>query len=116
MTPEQDLKLWLIKNGYPDQNIPIILRYCPQLLDSYSIEEIGIMSISNYKLFVPENKNISLRPIVFHALQLETGGRNTHAFVEESISIFAKDSLEDAFKDQFTALYNRLNTCKKVGT
>jgi len=114
MTPEQELRLWLVRNGYPDSHIPIILRYCPQLLDSYTIEEIGILSVSQHSLFIPDNKGFAIRPIVFNALQLETGGRNTHAFVEEAISIFAKDSLEDAFKDQFTALYKRLYCAKKV--
>lgn len=116
MTPEQELRLWLIRNGYPDSHIPIILRYCPQLLDSYSVEEIGILSISQHNLFVPESKYFAIRPIIFSALHLETGGRDLSAFVEEAISIFAKDSLEDAFKDQFTQLYKKLNSCKKVGT
>jgi len=115
MTPEQELKLWLIRNGYPDSHIPIILRYCPQLLDSYSIEEIGIMSVSNHTLFIPDKQYIAIRPIIYKAAIAETQGRNTSAFIEESISIFAKDSLEDTFKDQFTALYKRLTSCKKVG-
>jgi len=114
MTPEQELKLFLIKNGYPDRNIPIVLRYCPQLLDSYTVEEIGTLAVTNHRLFLPEKRTYLIRPIIHSAFHMETQGKNSHDFMEEAIAIFCSDSIEDCFKDNFSKLYKTLSKAERI--
>lgn len=94
LIPEKQLKLYLLQMGYPAKDLPLILRYCPNLITKFSIEEIALLGLTNIKEFRPEKKSIIIRPFVYKAMLQETGGRDISSFIEEAIALFSQDSFE----------------------
>lgn len=108
MTPEQRMRLYLLQNGFPANNIPILLKYCPNLLTKFPLEDLAILSIANINQFKPAKKSIVIRPFVYSALLHETKGRDIFAFIEEAIAIFCQDSFEQVTSDMLEQVKNNL--------
>jgi len=105
LTPELRLKLYLMQHGYPSENIPLILRYCPQLIQKYTLEQIAVAALSDIRMFNPSKSTIYIRPFVFSAARqdLERGETITD-FIEQSMSIFANETIELTFSDMIAKL------------
>jgi len=105
MTPELRLKLYLMEHGYPTENIPLILRYCPQLLQRFTIEQIAIAALTDVKLFTPVKSTIYIRPFIFTAARqdLERGETITD-FIEQAMSIFANETIELTFSEMIQSI------------
>jgi hypothetical protein len=100
LTPELQLKLFLMENDYPHSDIPKLLAYCPQLLSHFTIQEIGIACLSEVNTFKPKSTIVKMRPFVYSAAKHEVGDKSEiPTFIEQSIAIFASDTLEITFKE-----------------
>lgn len=92
-----------MEEGYPHSDIPKLLAYCPQLLEKFSIEEIGIACLSEINTFKPKSTIIRLRPFIYSAAKHEVGNSDeVPAFIEQSIAIFASDTIAITFSELIT--------------
>ena len=108
MTPEKELALYLAKAGFPDKDIPYILRYCPQLIHHFSLEEIASIGLANHKLFQRARYTINLRPFVYEAAKKEAASNSLYDYIEESAAICANDTLELSFTELFCSLQKKI--------
>ena len=100
LNPEKQLRFWLIQHGYPFEDIPKILRYCPQLAQRFSIETIAMAALTEFKLFKPIRTAIMIRPFVMLSARQDLEvGENITSFVEESMSTFANETIELTLQD-----------------
>jgi hypothetical protein len=89
-----------MEHEYPYNDIPKLLAYCPQLLNSFTVEEIGIACLSEINTFKPKSTIIKIRPFIYAAAKHEVGDIGAvPAFIEQSMAIFSSDTLEITFKD-----------------
>jgi hypothetical protein len=95
LTPELQLRMWLLKHGYPHEHIPMLLRYCPQLASRFSIREIALAALSETTLFKPARTAILIRPFVMLASRQDLEVDETITdYVEQSMAIFASETIE----------------------
>jgi hypothetical protein len=100
LTPELKLKLFLMENDYPYNDIPKLLAYCPQLLNRFTIEEIGLACLTEVSTFKPKSTIVKIRPFIYSAAKHEVGDHSlVPSFIEQSIAIFASDTLEITFTE-----------------
>lgn len=104
LLPENQLKIWLIQNGFPDKEIPKILKFCPQLIHKFTIEQIAMACLTDIKKFTPEKMTIMLSPVVYQAAQKEIGQCRVTPFIEEAIAICCADSIETYMTNFITKL------------
>jgi hypothetical protein len=94
-----------MQNGYPYSDIPKILKYCPQLLIRFSVEEIAMACLSEMRMFTPKKMSINIRPFVYRAAKEEVGDiHEVTSFIEQAIAIFSSDTLEITFTDMIRQL------------
>jgi len=100
LTPELQLQLFLMENDYPYGDIPKLLAYCPQLLNKFTIEEIGVACLTEINTFKPKSTIVKMRPFIYTAAKHEVGDNSlVPSFIEQSMAIFASDTLEITFTD-----------------
>ena len=87
-----------MEQGYPYDDIPKILKYCPQLTQHFTIEQIAIACLAEHKLFKATRQTIYIRPFVSIAVKNELNDNEKLAdYVEHSIAICANDSMLNSF-------------------
>lgn len=99
LSPQQKLQLFLLENDYPYRDIPYILKYCPQLLQHFTVEEIGMAALTDISLFEPQKTTLRIRPIVVEAMKAEVGKTALHTNIEHSMSIFCQDTIEQTMRE-----------------
>jgi hypothetical protein len=109
MTPEKELALYLAKSGFPNKDLPLILRYCPQLIHHFSLEEITAVGLANMKMFERQRYAIPMRPFVYEAAKRECHPGSVYQYVEDSTAICANDTLELSFAELFCSLRDKLS-------
>jgi len=112
LSPEKQLELHLAKGGFPSKDIPTILKYCPQLIHHFSLDELSAIGLTNPKLFKPEQYRIYLRPYVYQAAKKEAGNLTIQEYIEESIAICANDTMELSLTEMFIELQNKIKECR----
>jgi hypothetical protein len=109
LSPEKQLQLFLMEHGYPYKDIPKILSYCPQLLNSFTIEQIGIAALTKIHMFKPIRHVAYIRPFMLHAAMNELHpNESMNDFIESAIAICSSDTIVDTFNDIIKELFKDL--------
>lgn len=108
ISPEKQLALYLAKGGFPDKDIPYVLKYCPQLIHHFSVEEIAAVALANHNIFQRAKYTIKMRPFVYEAAKRESGIISVYDYIEESAATCANDTLELSFAELFCGLKKNL--------
>lgn len=94
LRPEQQLELFLVQNDFPHTDIPYLLRYCPQLLQRFSIEEIALAALTDVDSFTQKKTTTYIRPFVLEAIRGEAPTNiRVYDFIEEALSVFSQDTI-----------------------
>ena len=110
LSPEKQLQLYLAECGFPSQDLPRLLSYCPQLIHSFTLEELAAVGFANRARFVPQKRTLYLRPIVYDICSAEAGRNNISDFIEDAIAIYASDTVETTLTTQLLVMREKLRS------
>lgn len=106
--PEKLLQLYLAEAGFPSEDLPRLLAYCPSLIHKFSMEEIAAIGLVNLRQFTPEKRTVYLRPFVYDIIKAEAGHANVSNFIEESVSVLAADTIEHTLTTKLLQMREKL--------
>lgn len=70
MTPLEEFKIFLIRHDLSLSPALDIVRYNPELLKKYSMEEIAILATYLTTELRPASKQVKIKPIIYNCCQL----------------------------------------------
>lgn len=114
LTPLEEFKIWLIQHDLPTEDMTKLVEYCPNIMETYSMDELVFLSSFMIADLKPTQKSIIIPPIVYNATVL-SAMKSQEQIMKHITKILAGHSsgiLEREVRARLKAIDKKINTKK----